>query len=158
MGDHWSVSNLGDTMGRNKENRRDTAWKWEQVAWREERRWGNGGKRQGVEMSSSLLPSDVGLPGEVGRGCMYIGSEDREEKWWPYASGTIRRGMIHVFLHGCWVKAYPPFFMSACIVAVQDDQNLSAQSTYQNEWLWNLKTVIKRYYGIIPFAPFALLG
>jgi hypothetical protein len=31
-------------------------------------------------MSSSLLPSDVGLPGGLGWGCMYIGSEDREEK------------------------------------------------------------------------------
>jgi len=31
-------------------------------------------------MQSSLLPSDVGLPGGPGWGCMYIGSEDQEEK------------------------------------------------------------------------------
>jgi hypothetical protein len=31
-------------------------------------------------MSSSLLPCDVGLPGGLRWGCMYIGSEDWEEK------------------------------------------------------------------------------
>jgi hypothetical protein len=44
------------------------------------RETGNGGKRRGVEMSSSLLPSDLGLPGGLRWGCMCIGAEYCEEK------------------------------------------------------------------------------
>lgn len=37
-------------------------------------------KRQGVEMSCSLLPPDAGLPAGLDWGCMYVESADREEK------------------------------------------------------------------------------